>query len=113
MIPKPPLVQTFESLTLPFKLLVDLEVPLQAKIIPILLFIAYLAFPLDFLPDILPVAGLVDDAAVFAACAYLIIYMTPETVLVKYLSPASPELPEKIIEVEVTKKKPKEKNNNF
>lgn len=106
---KPPIVQTFESLTLPFKLLLDKDVPWKAKIVPVGLFIIYLFFPVDMIPDFLPVLGLADDLAVFTACAYLIVYMTPSIVIDKYLEqpalPASTEKTEKIINIEVSKKK--------
>jgi len=46
-----------------FRLLLDRETPLTAKILPPLA-ILYVAFPLDFLPDIFPIIGWFDDATI-------------------------------------------------
>lgn len=104
--PKPPIIQTLEGLALPFRLLIDWEVPWYAKFIPILLFIVYLFLPIDLITDFIPVIGLIDDAAVFAGCSYLLVKLTPTKILNKYLSQNDnhTNYPPKIIEIE-------EKNN--
>lgn len=101
-IPKPPIIQTLESLSLPFKLLIDWEVPWYAKFVPISLFIVYLFLPIDLITDFIPVVGLFDDAAAFAGCSYLLIKLTPTKILNKYLSQNDNQTtyPPKIIEIE-------------
>ncbi|MFA4930387.1 MAG: DUF1232 domain-containing protein [Patescibacteria group bacterium] len=100
---KPQFIQFFESLALPIKLLFDKEVPWLAKLLPITAFILYLILPFDFITDYIPVLGSIDDAAVLTGCAYLIVKLTPESVLKKYYQP--PQTEEKIIDVST--KKPK------
>ncbi len=109
IVPKPPFIQTLESLALPFKLYFDWEVPFRAKFFPTLIFILYLILPLDFITDYIPVLGLIDDAAVFSGCAYLLIKLTPPDILAKYLhqEEKSETKPEKIIEISNTKNNPK------
>ena len=51
------------------RLFVDRRVPLVAKIGFLLFTCGYALFPVDFLPDILPIVGVVDDASVFLASA--------------------------------------------
>lgn len=104
LTPKPQFIQIIESLSLPFKLLFDWEVPFMAKFIPILVFILYLMMPLDIITDFIPVLGVVDDAAIFTGCAYLIVRLTPDEVLSKY-SNKKPNDQEKIIDVKSKKSK--------
>jgi uncharacterized membrane protein YkvA (DUF1232 family) len=86
--PKPALFNIIDSLILPFKLLIDFEVPFLAKLIPILIFVSYLVFPFDVVSDFLPIVGAIDDLAVLSACSYLLIKLTPEKVLKKYTNPS-------------------------
>ncbi len=104
IVPKPPIIQTLESLALPFKLYFDWDVPFKAKFIPTLIFFLYLVLPLDFITDYIPVIGLIDDAAVFSGCAYLLVRLTPPHVLAKYF-PNDQQPSDKIIEIETKKKK--------
>lgn len=112
LVPKPPFIQTIESLALPFKLYFDWEVPFQAKFFPTLIFLLYLVFPLDFITDYIPAIGLVDDAAVFSGCAYLLVRLTPPQILAKYYPSENTNQPaekkkikvEKVIEVKKSSK---------
>lgn len=81
---KPQLIQAMESIILPLKLYFDKDVPFSAKLFPTLIFITYLLVPIDFIADFLPIAGSIDDLAVFTACAYLLVKLTPEEILQKY-----------------------------
>ena len=54
------------------------ETPMQAKMI-IVAALAYLVLPFDAIPDFLPVAGLVDDAAALATAMVQVgSHITPE-----------------------------------
>ena len=107
---KPALIQFFENISLPVKLLFDGEVPLKAKIIPSLIFFIYLISPTDIIIDYLPVLGLVDDTAVLTLCAYLIVKMTPPEILKKYAQTDNKKLhskeKDKIIDID-----PQDNNN--
>lgn len=107
IVPKPPFIQTLESLALPFKLYFDWEVPFRAKFIPTLIFVLYLLLPLDFITDYIPAIGLIDDAAVFSGCAYLLVRMTPPDILAKYFPQEEKptDKPKKVIEIKNVSKK--------
>lgn len=106
IVPKPPFIQTIESLALPFKLFFDWKVPFRAKFFPTLIFVLYLILPLDFITDYIPAIGLIDDAAVFSGCAYLLVKLTPPDILLKYYpqEDKSDSTPKKIIEIPHKKK---------
>ena len=69
-----------QKLTFLRRLLADKRVPLYAK-----LFLVgpsvYLAFPLDLIPDFIPVLGYLDDIAIIVATMALVIRLTPPAVL--------------------------------
>jgi uncharacterized membrane protein YkvA (DUF1232 family) len=61
------------------RLLVDPTVPRRAKVVVALL-VAYLALPVDLVPDFIPVAGQADDAIVAAlALRYMLRFVSTET----------------------------------
>jgi len=63
----------------------DPETPLAAKaVIPAM--IAYLAMPLDIIPDFIPVLGQLDDLLVVALGLGLVLLMTPGHVIEDHLS---------------------------
>ena len=60
------------------------DVPLHAKaVLPILA--AYLAFPLDIIPDFIPVLGQLDDLLVIVAGLGLFLMLTPAEVIEQHL----------------------------
>ena len=61
-------------------LLSDRRVPLLVKVLPFLL-VGYLAFPIDIIPDFIPVLGYVDDVAVILGTLAMVIRLTPRTVI--------------------------------
>jgi uncharacterized membrane protein YkvA (DUF1232 family) len=58
------------------RLITDPRVPRLAKILPFLL-AGYLAFPIDLIPDFIPVLGYVDDVAIAVGVLALVIRLTP------------------------------------
>ena len=56
------------------------ETPWPAKAVLILL-LAYLASPIDLIPDVIPVLGILDDLAVAALALWLAYRMTPRHVM--------------------------------
>ena len=56
----------FNQVTLTWKLIRDPRVPLWAKAIPVLA-VLYVLSPLDFIPDIIPVLGQLDDLGIILA----------------------------------------------
>ena len=56
------------------------ETPWPAKAVLILLLI-YLASPIDLIPDVIPVLGMLDDLAVIAFAVWLARRMTPSHVM--------------------------------
>lgn len=105
-IDKPPFVKTFESLILPLRLYIDLEVPIMAKIVPTVLFIIYLVLPFDLISDFIPIAGAIDDLAVLTACSYLLVKLTPPEIIQKYTQTKPAKKPDsKIIDTKSKTKK--------
>jgi uncharacterized membrane protein YkvA (DUF1232 family) len=64
-------------------LLGDPRVPRRAKVV-LGLAAGYLAFPIDIIPDFIPVAGQLDDAIVAAFALRYVIRATPESVLAEH-----------------------------
>lgn len=63
----------------------DPHTPIVAKaVIPVV--VAYLAMPLDIIPDFIPVIGQLDDLLVVAAGLGLVLMMTPRHVIEDHLS---------------------------
>ena len=62
----------------------DPAVPLHARaLLPLLA--AYLAFPLDLIPDFIPILGQLDDVLVIAAGLGLFLMLTPADVIEQHL----------------------------
>ena len=71
------------------RLLADSTVPRRAKVVMALL-VAYLALPIDLVPDFIPVAGQADDAIVAAlALRYTLRFVPPETMETHWPGPAA------------------------
>ena len=63
-----------------FRLLRDPRVPLWQKAIPVLA-VLYVISPFDFIPDIIPGLGQLDDIGVVLAAMRLFETMAPETIV--------------------------------
>ena len=79
------LTQLLKTGRLALRLLKDRRVPLYAKVVPVLA-ILYTLSPLDFVPDVLPVLGQLDDIAILAAGFELFIKLCPEDVVAEHES---------------------------
>lgn len=65
-------------------LLKDPEVPIYLKLLP-LAAVAYVIFPLDLVPDLMPLLGQVDDISALLLGAKLFIEMSPQEVVARHL----------------------------
>jgi uncharacterized membrane protein YkvA (DUF1232 family) len=61
-------------------MLTDKRVPHRVKVLPLLL-LPYLAFPIDLIPDFIPVLGYVDDVALVLGTFALIVRFIPSAVI--------------------------------
>jgi uncharacterized membrane protein YkvA (DUF1232 family) len=74
---KPALLRTlFVQLRVALRLMREPSVPLLTRLLP-LLAVLYLLFPLDFIPDILPVLGQLDDLGIIALALELFLKLCP------------------------------------
>jgi len=71
------LVQAIQTVHLTIKLLFSSKVPAWTKIVP-LLALGYVIFPLDFLPDVIPVLGQVDDLSVVLLLLWAFVQLVPK-----------------------------------
>ena len=70
------LVQFIQTVSLSIRLLRSSKVPLWTKAIPFL-GLVYLIFPLDFIPDIIPGLGQLDDLTVLLLCLWAFLQLCP------------------------------------
>jgi len=76
--------ELFQQAKLTFQLFLDPKVPIYLKALP-LAAIAYLIFPFDFLPDVVPGFGQLDDMAILLLGAKIFIELAPQDVVAQYL----------------------------
>jgi len=74
------LAQAIQTIYLTFKLLMSSKVPMWTKLVP-LLALAYVIFPMDFLPDFFPVLGQVDDLSVVLLLLWAFMQLVPKQVV--------------------------------
>jgi len=67
------------------RLLRDRQVPWYSKLV-IPAVIAYLAMPLDIIPDFIPVLGQLDDLLVIAVGTALLLKLTPKSVIAEHVA---------------------------
>jgi uncharacterized membrane protein YkvA (DUF1232 family) len=67
-----------------FQLLLDPDVPIYLKALPFAA-VAYLLFPFDFLPDVIPGLGQLDDITILLIGAKMFIDLAPQDVVAQYL----------------------------
>lgn len=69
----------------------DPGVPRAVKVLPFLL-AAYLASPIDLIPDFVPGLGYLDDVAVVVLTLWLMIRLTPPEVVARLIAEADEEV---------------------
>ena len=74
------LAQAIQTIYLTVKLLFSSRVPTWTKLVP-LLALAYVIFPMDFLPDVFPVLGQVDDLTVVLLLLWAFLQLVPKQVI--------------------------------
>ncbi len=72
------------------RLMLDKRVPLRAKLI-LPMALVYLISPIDFVPDIIPFAGWVDDIAAILLSAALFLGMSPSEVVWEHIRGPRPD----------------------
>jgi len=82
------LAQWLSNLRLAWRLLRDPQVPLWTRLIPIAA-VAYILFPLDFIPDWMLGPGQVDDLGLFLLGVRLLIDLAPRQIVQRHLSQMS------------------------
>ncbi len=65
------------------------RVPGWAKVVP-LVALAYVLFPLDFLPDFVPGVGQLDDLTIFLIGVWAFLQLCPQDVVREYMGDSGP-----------------------
>ena len=76
--------ELWQQAKLVFQLIMDPQVPIYLKALPFAA-IAYLIFPFDFLPDVIPGLGQLDDITVLLLGAKIFIELAPQDVVAQYV----------------------------
>jgi uncharacterized membrane protein YkvA (DUF1232 family) len=76
--------ELWQQAKLTVQLFLDPKVPIYLKVLP-LAAIAYLIFPFDFLPDVIPGLGQLDDITILLLGAKVFIELAPQDVVAQYL----------------------------
>lgn len=76
-----------------FYLMRDSEVPAYLKLLP-LIAIAYVLFPFDLAPDLVPILGQVDDMMALLVGAKVFVEMAPPHIVERYMDQLHGILPE-------------------
>ncbi len=74
------LVQFIQTVFLSIRLLRSSRVPLWTKVVPFL-GLAYLIFPLDFIPDFIPGLGQLDDLTILLVALWAFMQLCPPAVV--------------------------------
>ena len=77
--------ELWQQLRLVYKLLLDPEVPIYLKALPAAALV-YLVLPFDFLPDVIPGIGQLDDITILVLGAKMFIDMAPQQVVARHLN---------------------------
>jgi uncharacterized membrane protein YkvA (DUF1232 family) len=70
----------FNSFRIAWKLMWDGQVPLSAKIVPVIAII-YILSPIDILPDLVPGLGQLDDVAILLLGVQAFIALSPQDIV--------------------------------
>jgi uncharacterized membrane protein YkvA (DUF1232 family) len=76
--------ETWHQVQLVWLLLKDPEVPIYLKLLP-LAAVAYVIFPFDIAPDMIPLLGQLDDITAMLLGAKIFIEMSPQDVVARHL----------------------------
>jgi uncharacterized membrane protein YkvA (DUF1232 family) len=76
--------ELWDRARLVYKLMLDPEVPIYLKALP-LAGVVYLLFPFDFLPDVIPGIGQLDDITILVIGAKMFIDLAPQHVVARHL----------------------------
>jgi uncharacterized membrane protein YkvA (DUF1232 family) len=79
------IIEMVDSVRLVWRLLRDPEVPIYLKLFP-LIAIAYVVYPFDLLPDLMPALGQVDDLTALLAGLRIFIALTPDDLVQRHRS---------------------------
>ncbi|MEA3336858.1 MAG: DUF1232 domain-containing protein [Chloroflexota bacterium] len=78
--------ELLEGFQLSWRLMLDPRVSTMLKALVPILGIGYFLFPIDLVPDVIPVLGQLDDVAVLILLTRLLINMAPQAVVDEYRS---------------------------
>ncbi len=81
--------EMWHQIRLVWQLIRSPEVPLYLKILPALAFI-YVLIPTDFIPDVFPVIGQLDDLTALLVGAKIFIELAPQDVVARHLQSLRP-----------------------
>ena len=76
--------ELWQQARLVYRLFLDPEVPVYIKLLPIAA-LAYLIFPFDFLPDVIPGFGQLDDITILVVGAKMFLELAPQHVVERYI----------------------------
>ena len=76
--------ELWQQIRLVYRLLLDPEVPIYLKVLPFAAVI-YLLLPFDFIPDVIPGLGQLDDLTILIVGAKMFIDLSPHQVVERHL----------------------------
>jgi len=76
--------EIWQQVRLVYYLLRDPEVPFYLKFLPLVAFV-YLLIPFDFLPDVVPVVGQLDDLTLLLVGAKVFIELSPQSAVARHM----------------------------
>jgi len=76
--------ELWQQARLIYRLFLDPEVPIYIKLLPVAA-VAYLLFPFDFLPDVIPGLGQLDDITILVVGAKMFIELAPQHIVDRYI----------------------------
>ncbi len=78
------LQELWQQIKLVYYLLRDRDVPIYLKVLPFA-GLLYILFPIDFIPDVIPVMGQLDDLTVLIIGLKVFIEMAPVDIVTRYM----------------------------
>jgi uncharacterized membrane protein YkvA (DUF1232 family) len=76
--------ELWQRARLVYKLLLDPEVPIYLKVLPFAA-VVYILFPFDFIPDVIPGFGQLDDITILILGTKMFIDLAPKQVVARHL----------------------------